>query len=70
MAITIDLDGRVALVTGGGRGVGRGITDCLLEAGATVVVCGRTEPDDLPDGVGFVATDVRDAAAASATWST
>ncbi|MCU1352930.1 MAG: short-chain dehydrogenase [Acidimicrobiales bacterium] len=63
MAISIDLDGRVALVTGGGRGVGRGITDRLLEAGATVVVCGRTEPADLPDGVGFVPADVRDPAA-------
>jgi NAD(P)-dependent dehydrogenase (short-subunit alcohol dehydrogenase family) len=64
MALTIDLAGRVALVTGGARGVGRGITDRLLAAGATVAVAGRTPPDDLPAGVTFHEADVRDAEAA------
>ncbi|MEO6987636.1 MAG: SDR family oxidoreductase [Aquihabitans sp.] len=61
MTLAIDLTDRVALVTGGARGVGRGITDRLLAAGARVVVCGRNTPDDgvLPDGVTFVAADVR-----------
>lgn len=68
MAITIDLSGHVALVTGGARGVGRGITDRLLDAGATVAVCGRTTPDAaaLPDGVTFHEADVRDAQAVAA----
>jgi NAD(P)-dependent dehydrogenase (short-subunit alcohol dehydrogenase family) len=41
-AATVDLSGRVALVTGASRGVGRGIALGLGEAGATVYVTGRT----------------------------
>lgn len=68
MPLTIDLQGQVALVTGGARGVGRGITDRLVEAGATVVICGRTEPEagTLPDAVTFRPADVRDAEAVDA----
>jgi NAD(P)-dependent dehydrogenase (short-subunit alcohol dehydrogenase family) len=58
MATTIDLTGRVVLVTGGGRGVGRGITDVFTDAGATVVICGRTEPEETR--AEFIACDVRE----------
>lgn len=53
------LEGRIALVTGGTRGIGLAIARRLQDAGATVVVCGRT-PATLPNGMTFVTCDVRD----------
>ena len=64
------LDGKAVLVTGGTRGIGAVIAARFLAEGASVLVCGRREPERRPEGggatAGFMAADVRDPAQASA----
>jgi len=53
------------LVTGGTKGLGRGLATAFASAGAGVLVCARSQPDSLPEGVHFVAADLRDPTAAA-----
>jgi meso-butanediol dehydrogenase/(S,S)-butanediol dehydrogenase/diacetyl reductase len=53
--------GRVAVVTGGTTGIGRGVVDRLVGEGASVVTCARHAPEStLPDGATFIAADITD----------
>lgn len=56
----VRLEGRVAVVTGASRGVGRGIALALGDAGATVYVTGRTVEDrgDPPRSIARTAAEV------------
>lgn len=64
MGDALDFTGKVVLVTGGGKGVGRGISLRFLQQGAEVVICGRQQPESLPTHQGrsaqFIPCDVRD----------
>ncbi|MGH3411894.1 MAG: SDR family oxidoreductase [Marmoricola sp.] len=64
MSLSVDLAGRVVLVTGGTRGVGLGISRRFLDAGATVATCARSEAG--PVGSLHLTCDVRDPGAVSA----
>jgi NAD(P)-dependent dehydrogenase (short-subunit alcohol dehydrogenase family) len=71
MLETLELDGKVVIVTGGGRGLGRAMAKALAEAGAKVAVAARTQEQmdvtvqEIADAGGdaiAIRTDVTDSA--------
>lgn len=62
----LDLHDRVIVVTGGARGIGRGIADRMVAEGARVVVLDLAFPDGEPDDRTGIRCDVGDPASVSA----
>lgn len=56
MTTTLSLEGKVALITGSGRGIGAGIARKFAEAGAAIAVTGRTNAE-----IDAVAAEIRTA---------
>ena len=69
------LDGQLALVTGGGTGLGFGICQAMVEAGARVVITGRREEVlhdacvQLKGGAQYLPHDINDLSLGPERWS-
>ena len=48
----LDFTGKAVIVTGGCRGIGRGIAERFRRAGADVVICCRHQPETPPAAEG------------------
>ncbi|WP_298735508.1 SDR family oxidoreductase [uncultured Chitinophaga sp.] len=55
------LHGKIALVTGGTKGIGKAIVKKLQQAGATVIVTARNQPEEQDAAYTFIAADLSQA---------
>jgi len=55
---------KTIIVTGGGRGIGRGISEHFAAHEARLIICGRRKPETLPANAHFISLDIRKPGAA------
>ncbi|RNI22586.1 SDR family oxidoreductase [Rufibacter latericius] len=53
-----ELSGKIALVTGGTKGAGKAIAERLLQAGATVIITARNQPEAPNKDLHFISADL------------
>ncbi len=53
-----ELKDKIALVTGGTKGVGKAIAERLQQAGATVIITARNKPEDDNKNLYFISADL------------
>ena len=58
MNFDIGLAGKMALVTGGTKGLGRAVVKSLVAVGAKVIATARSVPDEALEGVTYIASDL------------
>lgn len=65
------LDRKLALITGGGSGIGKAVADCMVKAGASVIITGRHEDtlkaacNEIGENADYLVQDVTDMEKAS-----
>ncbi|BCG84610.1 3-ketoacyl-ACP reductase [Mesorhizobium sp. 113-3-9] len=62
-------EGKVAIVTGGRQGIGRGIADLLAKRGAKVVIVNRTDAPDIAKAIGNDAISIAADITKEADWA-
>src|SRR5690606_22934726 len=53
-----ELSDKIALVTGGTKGTGKAIAERLLNAGTTVIITARNEPEKTNEKLHFISADL------------
>lgn len=53
-----ELEGKIALITGGTKGIGKAIAERLAQAGAQIIVTARNHPTEMDTNYHFIAADL------------
>jgi NAD(P)-dependent dehydrogenase (short-subunit alcohol dehydrogenase family) len=70
MSFDLELNGRIALVTGGTKGLGAAVVESLHGAGVHVIAVARSVPKDALEGISYIEGDLLTAAGCSALVNT